>query len=475
MPQNYVVPNISDNLQDRLASITQQILSRTRLLLIVQKLHLYAGDRHLATDDAKVDRMRKDIDIELVRDPNQSISSFRISYTANSPHVAQTVAGELTELFINENLKVREEESERTTGFIENQLDQARDSLAQQEAKVREFESAHEGELPEQQATNLQILAGLQQQMQNETDALNSARQQHVYDEALIQQYRSSHATAARSGAGKAGAATASDLPAIQAQLDKLREQLADLSSRYTDQYPDVVSLKSQIAALETTQERLIAEAKSKAAEAAKNGTAADPVDLSMDAPGMQLQSQLQANELEIANRERAITALKSRIGDYQSRLDATPEAEQQLADLNRGYDQSKANYDDLLKKKDQSAMATDMEQMQQGERFTVLDPPSLPAKPFFPNRLKFCGMGLAFGLALGCAVVGMLEFMDGRMHSEREIKSLLPVAVISEIPEVVSAGDLRSNKQKLTLGWAMTAFVAVTILCGTVFSYLRS
>jgi uncharacterized protein involved in exopolysaccharide biosynthesis len=189
----------------------------------------------------------------------------------------------------------------------------------------------------------------------------------------------------------------------------------------------------------------------------------------------MQLQSQLQANELEIANRERAITALKSRIGDYQSRLDATPEAEQQLADLNRGYDQSKANYDDLLKKKDQSAMATDMEQMQQGERFTVLDPPSLPAKPFFPNRLKFCGMGLAFGLALGCAVVGMLEFMDGRMHSEREIKSLLPVAVISEIPEVVSAGDLRSNKQKLTLGWAMTAFVAVTILCGTVFSYLRS
>ena len=116
----------------------------------------------------------------------------------------------------------------------------------------------------------------------------------------------------------------------------------------------------------------------------------------------LQLQSQLQANQAEIRNREQMIAALKSKINDYQARLNQEPVREQQLADLTRGYDQSKATYDDLLKKKNQSAMATSMELLQQGERFRIIDPPSLPIKPSFPDRLKFCGIGLVVGLALG-------------------------------------------------------------------------
>jgi uncharacterized protein involved in exopolysaccharide biosynthesis len=188
----------------------------------------------------------------------------------------------------------------------------------------------------------------------------------------------------------------------------------------------------------------------------------------------LQLQSQLQATEAEITNREQAVTALKARVNGYQGRLNDEPASEQQLADLTRGYDQSKANYDDLLKKKNESEMATSMEQMQQGERFTMLDPPSLPLKPDFPNRLKFCGIGLGVGLALGLIVVGSFEVMDDRMHSEKEIKILLPVAVLSEIPEIVNPADERTGKKKLVLGWAMTAVVAATILAGSAFSYLR-
>jgi len=108
---------------------------------------------------------------------------------------------------------------------------------------------------------------------------------------------------------------------------------------------------------------------------------------------------------VEIANREVRSRSLKARINDYQGRLNLEPSTEQQLEELTRGYEQSKANYDDLLKKKDDSEMATSMETMQQGERFTMLDPPSLPSKPDFPDRLKFCGFGLAAGLALGLLV----------------------------------------------------------------------
>ncbi len=119
MPKNYVVPNVSDDLQNRLQSITQQILSRTRLLLIIDKLHLYGDGHRQLTQDEKVELMRKDIDIELVRDSHgEQITAFRINYSAHDPHVAQRVTSELTDLFINENLKVRQQQSEDTTKFI---------------------------------------------------------------------------------------------------------------------------------------------------------------------------------------------------------------------------------------------------------------------------------------------------------------------------------------------------------------------
>ncbi len=179
MPKNYVTPNVTDDLQNRLQSITQQILSRTRLLLIIDKLHLYDDGHRQLTQDEKVDRMRKDIDIELVRDARgEQITAFKIYYSAHDPHVAQRVTSELTDLFINENLKVRQQQSEDTTKFIGGQLENARASLAEQEAKVREFKGQHEGQLPSQEASNLQILSGLQSQLQNEQDTLNTAKQQ---------------------------------------------------------------------------------------------------------------------------------------------------------------------------------------------------------------------------------------------------------------------------------------------------------
>jgi hypothetical protein len=132
------------------------------------------------------------------------------------------------------------------------------------------------------------------------------------------------------------------------------------------------------------------------------------------------------------------------------------------------------ADYDDLLKKKNESQRATSMELVQQGERFRILDPPSLPVKPDFPNRLKFCGFGLAFGLALGLGVVALLEMTDDRLHSEKEIKDMLPVGIIAEIPLVVNVSDQQSAKRKMLLGWATAAVVFATILVGSAFSYLH-
>src|SRR3984885_4801196 len=151
-----------------------------------------------------------------------------------------------------------------------------------------------------------------------------------------------------------------------------------------------------------------------------------------------------------MANKEHEIAALKTKIDDYQRRLNEEPAREQQFADLTRNYEQSKADYDELLKKKNSSQMATSMELLQQGEHFQMIDPPSLPMKPDFPNRLKFCGIGLGMGMALGVLLAGGTEYLDDRLYNEKALKGLLPVAVMAEIPAITGAEEDRKQKRKL-------------------------
>jgi hypothetical protein len=188
----------------------------------------------------------------------------------------------------------------------------------------------------------------------------------------------------------------------------------------------------------------------------------------------MQLQGQLKANQIDMATKERDVAALKTKINDYQGRLNQEPVTEQQFADLTRGYEQSKANYDDLLKKKNSSQMATSMELLQQGEHFQMIDPPSLPLKPDFPNRLKFCGIGLGIGIALGGALAGGTEYLDDRLYNEKALKDLLPVDVISEIPPITSPQEAGRQVRKLWLGWATAGIVFATILAGSAISFFR-
>ena len=474
MPKDYVTPNVNDDLQDRLQSITQQILSRTRLLHIIDQLNLYSDSRLHLTDDEKVERMRKEIEIELVRDPQSRVSSFNVYYSSRHPYVAQQVTSELTNLFISENLDLRQQQSEGTTRFLESQLETARQSLADQEERVREFKGQHVGEMPAQVASNLQILAGLQAQLQTEQDALNTAKQQRIYLETLVNQYRTLQGSPRTSSGG-----APVGLPALDQELDRLKSQLADLSSHYTDHHPDVRKLKEQIAKTERMREQIVAGLNAKNSTAQADPTASaiplEAADLrDPSSPLMQLQGQLQANRVEIANREHAVSEMKAKVADYQSRLNQEPVREQQLSDLTRGYEQSKANYDDLLKKKNESAMATSMELLQQGERFRIIDPPSLPVKPDFPNRLKFCGIGLGIGLVLGTLVVAAFEVMDDRIYEEKELQKLLPVPVLSEIPVMTGPKDVRRARRRLWLGWATAAFVSATILAGSALSYLR-
>lgn len=467
VPKDFVASNVGEDLQSRLQSITQQILSRSRLLTIINRLHLYER-RGQTNADAKVELMRQDIDVELVRSdtPQKELTGFTVAYTAHDPQLAQQVTTELTDLFIEENVKTRQQESQDTTRFLQNQLDSLSATLAEQEADIRAYKAKHQGELPSQQTGTIQILGGLETQLKGEQDALNSAKQQAIYLQALAEDYKSNVAPDATDDNQDSGAM------AIEHELEQLHAKLANLSAHYEDRYPDVQNLKREIARVEAQRTALLTGTTSRA-EKQGNQTAKDVEDHPHNPKLMQIESQLKANQAEIANRERTIAALKSRTDIYQARLNVEPVREQELADLTRGYEQTKMTYDDLARKRHLSEMATNMEEMNQGERFRIIDPPSLPTIPVSPNRPKLCSIGLAVGLASGLLVVFASEFKQDRLYSEKELKELVPAPILSEVPEILTASDQHTKKRRMVIGWTTAALVFTVIAAGSALTFL--
>ena len=465
VPEKFVVSNIDADIHQQLDSITQQILSRTRLLTIIDHLNLYTQYRKRMSDDQVVEKMQKDIEIELVRGDDRKLSAFNIYYSSSDPKTAQRGTSELANLFITENLEQRQERSENTTKFLEDQLNQARQKLAEQEARVREFKDKHIGELPSQTAANLQILGGLQGELQAQQDSLSRAKQQNTYLESLLSQYRTLGPSGSRPGDTVPGG-----LAAIDSELSRLKAQLADLSSHYTDKHPDVRKTKEQIARTERMREKFLADIKSGTGNPeSADANPAEPKSAAL----LDLESQLKANRAEIANHEMAIRDLQGKVAQYQGRLNMAPVMEQQFADITRDYDQSKANYDSLLAKRNQSEMATNLEKTQQGEHFRMLDPPSLPTKPYKPNRLLLCGVGLVVGVFFGGATAFAREKMSGKIYTERELKNLLPFEVVSEIPPIETPEDQEAHRRSSWVVAAAAVVIMGVILVGSTITYL--
>ncbi|HWF93233.1 MAG TPA: XrtA system polysaccharide chain length determinant [Terriglobales bacterium] len=461
--------NVSGNLQDRLSTITQQILSRTRLLHIIDQFGLYSKERSHASPDELVERMKSDIDIELDRSSDHGqLNAFRIYYSSRDPYTAQQVTGELTNLFINENLEVTQTRANNDTKFLEGQLEQASQALAAQEEKVRLFNQQHPGSLPGQLQSNIEILRGLQSQLGNEQSALNAAKERNAYLQSLLEQYRA----LARSGRTNSDGTVTSGLPAIDQELDRLRAQLADLSSRYTDEYPDVRKVKDQIAKTERMRKQMEDQLKSAPPQAASSGT--DYASAKDAGPTLELQSQLKANQIEINTREQAIKTMQARVTQYQEQLNNVPVEQQKLTEISRGYDQSKADYDALLKRKNESELATNYVRDQQGEHFSIQDPPNLPTKPDSPKRLQLFGMGLVAGIVLGAVCALAAEFLDHRIFSEAEFKRLVPAEVMVEIPPIPTPQEEHQEKRDARVRMATAGAIAACMVVALAITFLH-
>jgi len=468
VPAYLVEPNIAVDLQQqRLQSITEEMLSRTGLLALIYKFHLYAGQVDYGDPDALAERMRKDIKIELIgAEGKHQLSAFQVSYSAPNPIIAREVTNELASRFISETLQDRQQLSEDTTSFLQNELDEARQSLAEQEEKLREFRTESPGELPEQLQSNLQILAGLQNQLQDSNDALSHAQQHSIYLRSLYHQYQASGATTA-SGLSLA--------PPLEARLSILRAQLVELESRYTDSYPEVIAVKQEISKLEVRQARAASMRPSDPVTPTVSDTNI-PLSTDQDSPPMiQLSGELSANELEIKSQKTKVQSLEKQIGIYQSRLNSAPDREEKAATVTRDYDQSRTYYEALLNKKLQSEMATELEKRRQGEQFRMIDPANLPRKPYWPNQLVCSLAGLAGGLVIGLAIAVLLGILNARVYQETELAEFIGSGYVLPLPVMATERELALTHRRRVLEGVAAAILALIIPAITLFNYYKS
>ena len=441
VPESYVKPVITEDFGYRLGTMQEQILSRSRLQPILDRFQLY-GQPEGAQKEWKLAQMRKDIKVKPVFSSvgtrQGGIPGFSISFTYEDPKIAQLVCGDITSMFIEENLKARQQSARGTTEFLEKQLAESKRKLDEQDAKLAEFKRKYTGQLPQQEQSNMNLLMGMNGQLEAVTQALSRAQQDKTYTESILGQQVAAWETTRQDGTG-------ANPQILQQQLATLQNQLVMLRARYTEDHPDVGKAKNDIAQLKQRLQEAEVASTNKPPESETRPSLTEPPQI------QQLRVALRQYEQAIKEKTRQQERLQQQIGLYQARLQMTPVVEEQFKDVTRDYQQALNFYNELLAKKSQSEMATDLEMRQQGEQFRVMDPPNLPEKPSSPDRLKISLTGLSGGFVLGMAIAFLLEFLDKSLRSEEDVKFYLNLPALALVPVVGHAdGEASKNGHRM-------------------------
>ncbi|MGD0939348.1 MAG: Wzz/FepE/Etk N-terminal domain-containing protein [Terracidiphilus sp.] len=445
VPEDYVKPVVDEDLGARLASMKEQILSRSRIQPIIERFDLYAG-KNSSMDD-RIDLTRKAIGINPIRsEQSHGMPGFFISFTAKDPHTAQQVCGEITSLFVTANLSAREESAEGTTAFLKQQLDEAKRNLDDQDAKLAAFEQKNIGKLPGQTiklgdmslamgSPNESTLQALTTQLNATTQTENRLQQEETFLQTMIAQ-QADEPQGSDPGSG-------TPLDERKKQLKDLLTQKQELQALYTPDYPDVVAVSRKIADLRAE----IAHASAEVPKPAPDATAANR----HDPPRLQqMKLQLRADQQAMVNAKQEQARVEQQIRTYEARIEASPVIEEEYKAVTRDHDTALQFYNTLLTKMNESSMATALEHRQQGEQFRVMDAPNLPDSPSFPNRLVFAGGGLGSGLLLGLLLSALLEYRDTSLRNERDVwaftklPTLAVVSLVDDLAHNSARGKLR-------------------------------
>lgn len=445
VPEAFVRPTVTSELEIRLHTISQEILSRARLESLISRMGLYPDLRDTGSTEEAVARMRRDIRLQLSSanlNRGGATTSFTLSYRGRDPQTVAVVTNTLASFYIEENLKARERQATGTADFLKVQLAEAKKRLDEQEARQGELQRRYLGELPQQLQGNLAALESLNGQLRiNNDNIVRLAERRETLGSQL--------AAAKLSSGGP---------EPDEVRLARLKQELAALRIKYTDLWPDIIRIKDEIERLEKT----LAEPKPKAAPKEPAGPPTPEV--------ARLQDTLRSAETELRLAKQDEQRLRQAIAAYQGRVDNAPKREQEYLDATRDYQGTREHYQALSKKYDEALLAESMEQRQKGEQFRILDSAIPSGSPAAPRRARLLIASFVLSLVLGAGGMLLMEVLDTSFHSSRDLRAYTTVPILVSIPRIVTESDARRRRWRFRLA---TVGVLVGLLLLGTSSYL--
>lgn len=440
--QRYVDPTTTIPASEALQTMTREILSRTRLLGIIDAFGLYPKQREKLKPDKLAEYMRKKIVVSPLDQMGMrgagDLTAFMVSFTAADPRLAQEVASRLTSLFIEENLKTQGSQAATTEKFLSEQLEEAKKKLNESEQRLRDFKLKNLGELPQQEQANLGTLTDLRIQLQNNLSNRSRAQQQRITLES-----------------------------ALSGNIARLNADRTRLLARYTPQHPEVVKIDAQIAGLQDLLSEL-QNGKTGIFKPEQGQVLQDPI-------LAQLQGQVEANLMETENLTRDEQRLRLEIAQYQNRLRLTPVREQELTGILRDYELFKQDYETLLSKQLSAQLTANLEERQAGQHFRLVDPPSLPSVPSGPKRAQISLGALAGGLALGVVLAFLMDQRTQLFHTEKEVKRAFDAPLVVGVPLVMTPEELKKRKWRRGMEWGVALILMAVVGVAEFYVALRS
>ncbi len=510
IPEEYVRATISGFVEERLQTLSQRILSRARLVEIVNRFGLHPELRDRFTVEEVLERVKGAIRVDTisaeVKDrrtgrPSQATIAFSVSYEGRDPVTVQRVASVLANLYLEENLATRERKVANTTAFLQAEVDDLKAQIAGLEGQISRFKRANLGALPEHTQLTLQSLERLARDQDQLEIRVRSVQERQVYLEGQLAGVEPLLEEEVRPATPRPPRRDTVETDPRE-RLRALKLQLVNLQTRVSDLHPDVRRLKREVADLEAEVARLgeaeegaealaarLAETRSRLgpqhpdvlalareaealAAVAAPGPAAPEMRVRPNPAHLALQSQLNAAALELESLGQERERLRQKAADAQHRLEQTPGVEREFASLTRDYENAKRKYADAVAKLSEARVAQGMEETQQGERFTVVDPAQLPQRPHRPNRLAIALIGVVLSLGAGVGAAAAAESLDRTVKSPEEAGALAGVPVLAVLPRVVTAEERRVGRVR-TAAWGAAALAGVALGLAAVHHYV--
>ena len=439
VPSEIVRSTVTSGVERRVQTIAQAILSRERLEGLITEFSLYQDLKRTYSSEELIERMRRNIILDTKayeRGGTNTTVAFMITYIGDESRKVASVANTLASYFIEEDLKTRERQAGGTAEFLRSQLDEMKKKLDAQEQEVSRFKERHLGELPDQRDANLTTLERLNSQLLMSTEKQMRLREQKGLLEKQL----------AAAGGGMTRSASSAS------KIAKATQELAELRSRFSDKYPDVIRAKEELDRLR--REPSDAALDSDADTEAGPGTAYI----------LQLRQAVKSADTELRMAYAEEANLRKAIAGYQTRVENQPRREQEFQELSRDYLTTKDVYASLLKRYEESKIAESMEYRQKGEQFRILDSAVPAQRPNAPDRVRLMLLSLGLALGAGMAAVFAAERFDTSFHDLDDLRSFSRVPVLAAIPRIITDADARVRRRRLRLG-ALSTIAAIGLI----------